>query len=279
MDDNLFPKKNALDLFHEISKLSIPNLEIILQNTGVNYTDEEIIDAMYMAHVDYIGFAIESGSHEMQKKIRKKCDLNKATRLINYSKSKGMEVRAFYIIGFPDETVDQMNETIEFAKRAGTDWATINVAIPLVGSEMYTQFLEMGVIEEGPLAWNLRNLRSRNFDTKEISAKEIVELAYRSSLAINFVNSALLNRKDLSKAKKIFMNFIEVFPFHIFAWANFYKIFESEENEDELDRILKTITQLIQSNNSSKDMYKKYGDLLENNIRNQIEKQLMLQKF
>lgn len=67
MDDNLFPKKNALDLFKMISTLEIPNLEIIIQNTGVNYTDEELIDAMYMAHVDYIGFAIESGSNEIQR--------------------------------------------------------------------------------------------------------------------------------------------------------------------------------------------------------------------
>ncbi len=271
MDDNLFPKKNALDLFKMISNLEIPNLEIIIQNTGVNYTDEELIDAMYLAHVDYIGFAIESGSNEIQKKIRKKCDLEKAQRLISYSKNKGMEVRAFYIIGFPYETTEQMMETIDFAKKADTDWSTINGAIPLVGSEMYRQFLNLGVIEEGPISWNYGNLRSRNFDTEEITAKEIVELAYRSSLEINFNNSSLLNTADFTKAKRIFENFIEVFPFHIFAWANLYRIYKLEGNSGALDQVLKIIIDLIASNSSAKDMYEKYGEMLDEEIRNQVE--------
>lgn len=270
MDDNLFPKKNALDLFKMISSLKIPNLEIIIQNTGVNYTDEELIDAMCMAHVDYIGFAIESGSNEIQKKIRKKCDLEKAKKLISYSKNKGMEVRAFYIIGFPYETVEQMQQTIEFAKKADTDWATINVAIPLVGSEMYEQFIDLGVIEEGPISWNYGNLRSRNFDTAEITAKEIVELAYKSSLEINFIKSSLLNTTDFSKAKKVFRNFTEVFPFHIFAWANLYKIYKLEGNKEEYEKIISTLIHLIDFNSSSKDMYEKYGGMLDEEVRLRI---------
>ena len=184
---------------------------------SINATDSKIIDAIASVGINTLTFAIESGSKVTQNKIKKWVNLDRAEELCRYSQSKNLNVRAMYVIGFPGETISDMEETFQYAKKLGADWATFSVAAPIPGTEMTDQFVELGYVEDGPISWAGCTYRERGFDTKEISKEDVKELAYRANLNVNFVNNINIKRRDFKNAETIFSNFVKQYSFHIFA--------------------------------------------------------------
>lgn len=85
--------------------------------------------------------AVESGNPRVLREIiDKKLDIEKVIKVAEISKRIGLYLEAFYIIGFPGETLSEMEETIEFActleKRYGTK-PHLFTATPLIGTRLY----------------------------------------------------------------------------------------------------------------------------------------------
>ena len=269
-DDNFVPKSKALELFNALSDIDIPNFEIVIQNMSINATDFDIIDAITACKITNIAFAIESGSKKIQKKIKKNVLLNKAFDLVKYSQSKGLNVRCFYIIGFPGETIEDMKETFEYAKRLGANWSTFSVASPIPGTEMYGEFIRLGYIEDGPISWRTATIRDRVFDTKEIDRKEIKELAYRANLDVNFVNNINIKNGDYESAEIIFSNFIKLYDFHIFAYDSLRRIYKETGKVQKEKEIIDKMRSILTSNKKAHS-FRKYFDFLDTDIIKVLE--------
>ena len=74
--------------------------------------DEELIDIMADAGMENIYIGIETGSARVQKLINKNLKLENAVTMIEYIASKNIGVTASFIYGFPDETEDDLSETL-----------------------------------------------------------------------------------------------------------------------------------------------------------------------
>ncbi|SVD94466.1 uncharacterized protein METZ01_LOCUS447320, partial [marine metagenome] len=59
--------------------------------------------------------------------------------------------RGFLIIGFPNETLQQIQDTISVAKEMTLDWYTIQLLTPLPSTEIYEQMVDFGLIEKDSL--------------------------------------------------------------------------------------------------------------------------------
>lgn len=247
MDDNWVPANKTIDFFNYMSELKIPGLKLVIQNLSVNYTSKEMIDAMINAGIDSLTFAIESGNVELQKLMNKHCNLDKAQELVSYAQSKGLSVRCFYIIGFPNETVSQMQETIEFAKNLNANWSNISVAQPIPGTVMYQQFIDLGYLKDDSSMWGERDLRDRVFDTKEITADALRRLAYSASLEINFVNNYNIVTGDYEGAKTIFENFVHRIPYHVIAYDCLRRIYKALHDKENYDRVVNKIRDLMKT--------------------------------
>ncbi len=104
---------------------------------------EEDIDYMYKAGCRWILFGIETGSQDMIKKIKKGTDLRLAKPTIDYCEKIGLTVQASFIIGFPDETPEEMQQTIDLALSLPASLPVLNILFPLPNSEIYTRQLEI----------------------------------------------------------------------------------------------------------------------------------------
>ena len=270
MDDNFVPKASTLDLFKMLGELAIPEKEIVIQNMSVNHTDYEIIDAIAGARISYIPLAIETGAVSMQKKIGKNCDLEKARQLVRYAQSKGLQVRCFYIIGFPGETIAEMRKTIEFAQTMAADWSSFNVAVPLPGTRMYREFREMRVIDDSPETWKTANIRERFFDTPEITASAIKEMAYRANLSVNFLNNPLLAKRMFIEAEVIFTNFTREMDFHVFAFESLRQIYLKTGRKSEAQDTARHMERLL-AHNPLSSSFLRYLDMLPDDIRPRLE--------
>ncbi|MFH1744577.1 MAG: radical SAM protein [bacterium] len=93
-----------------------------------------------------ITFGIESGDIEMRKFIGKPYPLAQAKELIQYANRIGLWTICTNIIGFPYETREQMKNTVEFAKKSGTDFAAFYSLCPMPTSEVYQYFKKEGLL-------------------------------------------------------------------------------------------------------------------------------------
>ena len=99
--------------------------------------NEEDIDYMYKAGCRWILFGIETGSQDMIRKIKKGTDLRLAKPTIDYCEKIGMTVQATFIIGYPDETPQEMQKTIDLALSLPASLPVLNILTPLPNSEIY----------------------------------------------------------------------------------------------------------------------------------------------
>ncbi|MHA1617242.1 MAG: B12-binding domain-containing radical SAM protein [Candidatus Njordarchaeales archaeon] len=107
-------------------------------SSRVNTIDYET--ALYMrragAHTVYLG--IESGTQKILNFIRKKITLNQARDAVKVSKKAGLGVLGSFVIGFPIETLQDINTTISFSKSLDLEAAQYTVATPYPGTDLWT---------------------------------------------------------------------------------------------------------------------------------------------
>jgi len=83
--------------------------------------DEELLDRMAEAGCNSLFFGIESGSPDMQRRMGKDLDLDEARRIIASASRHRISTTVSTIVGFPDETRDDLRQTIGFVVNAARE--------------------------------------------------------------------------------------------------------------------------------------------------------------
>ena len=81
----------------------------------VDCISEALILKMKQAGMTHIELGIETGSPRMQKLINKNLNLQRARETIAFLLKNGIEVGLFFMYGFPEETEEDLNQTLELA--------------------------------------------------------------------------------------------------------------------------------------------------------------------
>lgn len=99
---------------------------------------------MYDAGCRWLFFGIESGSEERLKAIKKGIAYNKIVETIANCYNAGIVPITGFIIGFPDETEEELRGTIALAQKLPFAMHVINIFTALPGSESYQQLKDEG---------------------------------------------------------------------------------------------------------------------------------------
>lgn len=137
-DDNLTLDKNrAKDIFQRMidSKL---NLSWVAPNGVAIWTlDEEMLRLMKDSGCLEVCFPVESGDqYVLDHIIKKPVNLSRVMKLIRYSKSIGLKVGMFLVVGLPGEKEEDIKRSFNFAKKSKV-YPFISIANPYPGSELY----------------------------------------------------------------------------------------------------------------------------------------------
>ena len=107
--------------------------------------DEEFIDKMVEAGTISVAYAFETPSPRIQKYMKKNVQLEKLIKVAHYTCSKGIMVRLFFMYGFPTETEEDVNYTLEFMKQFKSVVSPYFFALKYYrDTEMYEQAQEQG---------------------------------------------------------------------------------------------------------------------------------------
>ncbi len=77
--------------------------------------DKEFVQKLKRAGCYSITYAVETASLRLQKLIHKNLDLEKLKQVIEWTFKAGIIPRGFFMLGFPDETREEMEKTINYA--------------------------------------------------------------------------------------------------------------------------------------------------------------------
>lgn len=81
--------------------------------TRIDLITEELILKMKRAGLTDIDFGLETGSPRMQKLTNKRLDVDKTKRMVSFLLKNDIRVMAYFMYGFPEETEQDLNETLE----------------------------------------------------------------------------------------------------------------------------------------------------------------------
>ncbi len=77
--------------------------------------DRELIGKLKAAGCYCITYAVETASPRLQKAIRKNLNLEKVKQAIAWTDEEGIIAQAFFMIGFPGETMEELETTVRYA--------------------------------------------------------------------------------------------------------------------------------------------------------------------
>lgn len=107
-------RKRSLAVFQMLKESKLPIRIYFVNGLRVDLCDEAFVDAMVDAGTVWVTYAIESAHPRVQTLIRKKLDLAHARRIINYSQRQGIAVNVNTMFGFPTETPEEAQTTLDY---------------------------------------------------------------------------------------------------------------------------------------------------------------------
>ncbi|MCR4322396.1 MAG: B12-binding domain-containing radical SAM protein [Candidatus Brocadiaceae bacterium] len=114
----------------------------------VKLVDEQTISLMKTAGCFSILIGIESGNNEILKEMRKNITIEEALSACEIIKKHGILLQAFFIVGFPQETEDTLNDTVAVMKKLNADDLIYSIFTPYPGTEAFEFCKERGLISD-----------------------------------------------------------------------------------------------------------------------------------
>jgi radical SAM superfamily enzyme YgiQ (UPF0313 family) len=114
--------------------------------------DDALLAMLRRAGLAQVAIGAESGSDELLAKITNKTTVEHTLEAIRRLTRHGINQYLFFIVGYPDEPADALDDTLEFVLKLKAINPEVdlflNFAVPLPGSEMYNIAIRKGYIEE-----------------------------------------------------------------------------------------------------------------------------------
>ncbi|MDQ1159617.1 anaerobic magnesium-protoporphyrin IX monomethyl ester cyclase [Sphingomonas sp. SORGH_AS 950] len=208
-DDSLFMKKRrAIEIFRMVRDLGLKLLDVNginichlhrgKQGTDKLQVDTELIEVLAEAGFKSLALPFESASQRLVNKYASSkwriADTNTAD-LIRTFNDHGISVSGNYMIGYPDESIEEVFDTITMAKRnveEGLDYALFFAVVPFPGSELYEIAVRDGHIDReinpDQMRWTKSIMRNMKIDPSTL--EHLRQLAW---LLVN--RSEYVNRK------------------------------------------------------------------------------------
>jgi anaerobic magnesium-protoporphyrin IX monomethyl ester cyclase len=113
----------------------------------VDLLDEHILSRMKQAGCHTIILGVETASQSLLDRYRKGYTLSQVRNI--FSELRRLKIRsvATFLLGLPGETWDSACDTIQFAKTLACDYASINIAVPRMGTDFRAWAINQNLID------------------------------------------------------------------------------------------------------------------------------------
>jgi len=157
--------------------------------TRSDLINKELLTEMKSAGCQTMFFGVESGSPRIQQKLNKGIDLQEVVKAFELCRQVGVQTVTSFMLGIPGETVGDMNETFDFAKKLKADWCQFNIYIACPGSALYDEVINKGLYDQ--MYGYLARVKTDQFDYDTLTTiQRDFQRSFQKSAAQNFMRVA-----------------------------------------------------------------------------------------
>lgn len=226
---------------------------------AINPLTKETIQLMAEAGMKNICMPIETGSPRMQKVIKKYIDLNKAEQAFQWAKEYGFHTETPFIFGFPQETEEDRQMSIDFSRKIHAHSTIYLTAVPWEGTELYDYAAANNYLPK-----ELSNQRgSRDMGhlvNVDFDYEELRQLTYDENIRMNFLTKIWLNEAEhYNDLLKLWKSFEIDLPDHAILYLCIGFLYKKMGQTEEMERYYKRAYELFKKD----DVNKTYGKYLQ----------------
>jgi anaerobic magnesium-protoporphyrin IX monomethyl ester cyclase len=118
-----------------------------------NLTDPAFVHRLKKAGCWMLALGIESESEEVRKDMTKRLERQKIVTAFQNMRQAGLKSFAFFIFGYPGETVQTMEATTRYAIELDPDFANFYPAVPYPGTALYEKCVREGWLKAEDADW------------------------------------------------------------------------------------------------------------------------------
>ncbi len=148
----------------------------------VNTVTENMLKTMRRAGCKAIHYGIESGNERLLKIIKKNITKERVLEVFRLTKRIGIKTLAYFMIGLPTETREDIKETFNFMRRVDPDYVHLTALVLFPATEIYREALSSGIV--GQDVW-------REFTINP--TKEFIPPRWRGNFSKQELDSFLIN--------------------------------------------------------------------------------------
>ena len=180
-DDNFtLNRKHCITICEEILKRGIKVLWSLPNGVRIDKLDKEMLLLMKKAGCVSMALGIESANQRILDMIKKELNQEIVKKVVQDVADVGIETVGFFMIGFPTETKQEIENTINFALELPLTRAIFAKVTPLPGTELFDLWEEK-YSETGKVDWKTFNYYQFDADWADCSFEEIAKLQTRAT--------------------------------------------------------------------------------------------------
>ena len=146
MDDTfMLNKKRASDIADEIKARDLDLT--FAASSRVDRVDKSLLENLKSSGLKTIYYGVESGSQRILDLMKKGITLKNVEDAVKMAKDVNLEVLTSFILGYPGETEEDMNTTINFSTKLDSDYCQYSILTPFPGTPIYKDLIEKNLID------------------------------------------------------------------------------------------------------------------------------------
>lgn len=114
-----------------------------------NLTDPAFVHRLKRAGCWMLALGIETESEDVRKDMVKRLERRKIEIAFRNMRDAGIKSFAFFIFGYPGETLETIEHTVDYAIELDPDFANFYPAVPYPGTPLFEKAMREGLLPEG----------------------------------------------------------------------------------------------------------------------------------
>lgn len=179
-DDNFtLNRKHCASVCEEILKRNVKVLWSLPNGVRIDKLDKELLILMKRAGCCSMSLGIESANQRILDMVKKQLNKDIVRKTCQEISDVGIETIGFFMIGFPTETKEEIQNTINFALSLPVTRANFTKVTPLPGTELFDLWVEK-YSKTNSIDWKTFNYYQFDANWSECSFEEISKLQTRA---------------------------------------------------------------------------------------------------
>lgn len=142
--------------------------------TRADAVTKELINKMSKAHCNETMFGVESGCQRMRDTLKKRVSTEQCENAVKWAKEAGMFVTVSVILGYPGETKELLQESLDFVRKMDPDDVWLCHATPYPGTGLRALVESNGWKMADD--WKIYNTMNPIYEDPNFPAKEIAQM-------------------------------------------------------------------------------------------------------